>query len=92
MSLEFASFYSIGSFEICNLAKDSLKKASVPISFENAMSRFRIFVLLSATTVASIVGCGPGKPTVIQPRTYELTEQEQANRERAERALAQQRQ
>ena len=39
-----------------------------------------------------VTRCGSGQPTVIEPETYQLSEQEQENRERAEKALAEQRQ
>ncbi|WP_372895254.1 hypothetical protein [Stieleria sp.] len=46
------------------------------------------FILASVT----LAGCGSSEPTVIQPQTYQMSEQEQANRERAAKALAEQRQ
>jgi hypothetical protein len=56
----------------------------------------RRMALLLATAIGCcpFLGCGGGnEPTVIQPTTtYELSEQESQNRERAERALREQRQ
>lgn len=49
-----------------------------------------LFLLTGMTSL--IAGCGSSEPAVIQPQNYELNEQEQANRERAEKALAAQRQ
>ena len=49
------------------------------------------FILLAAA-VFVIPGCGSKEPSVIQPQDYEMTEQEQANRDREREALAAQRQ
>ncbi|MEM9368965.1 MAG: hypothetical protein AAGD07_23490 [Planctomycetota bacterium] len=57
------------------------------------MTRFRILFLLLSVLGATLPGCGGGGNEVIEPgEGYQLTEQEQANRERAEKLLAEQRQ
>lgn len=51
------------------------------------------FIFLSFLALFSFTGCGSDGPTVIEPtETYELTEQEAKNRERAQKVLAEQRQ
>jgi hypothetical protein len=47
---------------------------------------------LTLLAASALAGCGGSEPTVVEPETYELSEQEQANRERAQKALAEQRQ
>ncbi|MCA9136963.1 MAG: hypothetical protein KDB00_09390 [Planctomycetales bacterium] len=56
----------------------------------NCLKSCMLFYL--AATSMLVAGCGTSETTVIQPQTYELNEQEQANRERAEKALAEQQQ
>ena len=56
------------------------------------MNSFKLAGLLFVLLLSTAVGCGSSEPTVIEPVNYELTEQEQSNRERAEKALAEQRQ
>ncbi len=54
------------------------------------MNRIPVLFFILALTV--LAGCGSSEPTVIEPETYQMSEQEQANRQRADRALAEQRQ
>ena len=56
------------------------------------LSRHALLGLLFLFHAVSFVGCGTGEPTVIEPETYELTEQEQVNLDRAQEILARQRQ
>lgn len=56
------------------------------------MNRLPAVLLLFLVGFPLTLGCGSGEPTVIEPQTYELTEQEQQNRERAQEILSQQRQ
>ncbi len=51
-----------------------------------------IFVALLLILPVTSIGCGGKETTVIEPETYELTEQEADNRERARKMLAEQRQ
>lgn len=71
------------------LAKRSGQPGTLPLIL-NAMHRISFLPFILATV--TLVGCGSGEPTVIQPQTYQMSEQEQANRERAATALAEQRQ
>ena len=58
------------------------------------MKTCHVVCLLAVLSTCVSLGCGSSDgPTVIQPtETYELTDQEQQNRERAKKALAEQRQ
>ncbi|MDM4015491.1 hypothetical protein [Roseiconus lacunae] len=47
---------------------------------------------LVMTALIASVGCGPSETTVIQPQDYQMSEQEQSNRDREKEALAAQRQ
>jgi hypothetical protein len=56
------------------------------------LSRRPIHLFLGGTLLVfaslGLSGCGSKETTVVEPETYELTEQEQANRERAEKMNA----
>ncbi|QDV41197.1 hypothetical protein Enr13x_10350 [Stieleria neptunia] len=52
----------------------------------------RIPLLVFVVASVALPGCFSSEPTVIQPRTYQMSEQEQANRDRATQALAEHRQ
>ncbi|WP_182866519.1 hypothetical protein [Stieleria mannarensis] len=54
------------------------------------MNLIPLFFLLAAA--GAVAGCASSEPMVIQPQTYQMTEQEQENRQRAQKALAEQRQ
>ncbi|PAY15238.1 hypothetical protein CKO51_32865 [Rhodopirellula sp. SM50] len=56
----------------------------------SSMNRIPLLVFIVASV--ALPGCFSSKPTVIQPRTYQMSEQEQANRDRATKALAEHRQ
>ena len=56
-------------------------------------SCLKMLSIASALASFSIMGCGEEENTVIEPTViYELTEQEQANRDRADKLLMEQRQ
>jgi hypothetical protein len=52
----------------------------------------RIAVALLIVSPVLMVGCDGRETIVVEPQTYELTEQEADNRQRAEKILAEQRQ
>jgi len=52
----------------------------------------RVTVALLVISPVAAIGCGGRETTVVEPQTYELTEQEANNRERAQKMLAEQRQ
>lgn len=55
--------------------------------------RFYYLVFLLSAGVVLLAGCGGRETTVIQPtEQYELTDQEQQNREREQAMMAEQRQ
>ena len=81
---------SRGILMITHAARLSLLRP--PTHFYELMNSSKLAGLLFVLLLTTSVGCGSSEPTVIEPVNYELSEQEQSNRERAEKALAEQRQ